>query len=143
MQLIKERDIPIEVNPVSNHVLTFIDDFRNHPCSVYFSDNYPVVISSDDYGSWNVAPMSHDYYMAFLGVAARWQDLRLLKKLALNSIKYSGMSETEKNIALVKWTTEWDKFIDEIVGEPDGVATNYANFIVISLGLMVVRILYF
>lgn len=45
LKIVKERRIGIEVNPISNQVLKLVDDFRNHPCAVFFSDDYPVVIS--------------------------------------------------------------------------------------------------
>lgn len=45
LKMVKERKIAIEVNPISNQVLKLVDDMRNHPCALFFSDDYPVVIS--------------------------------------------------------------------------------------------------
>lgn len=45
LKLVKERKIGIEVNPISNQVLKLVDDLRNHPSAILFSDDYPVVIS--------------------------------------------------------------------------------------------------
>lgn len=45
MKMVKERKIGIEVNPISNQVLKLVDDLRNHPSAILFSDDYPVVIS--------------------------------------------------------------------------------------------------
>ncbi|XP_067647328.1 adenosine deaminase 2-like isoform X2 [Eurosta solidaginis] len=42
LQTVKERNIPIEVNPISNQILQLVADFRNHPCSHFFADNYTV-----------------------------------------------------------------------------------------------------
>lgn len=115
LKLVKERDIAIEVNPLSNQVLKLVDDLRNHPAAVYLSQNIPMVISSDDPSFWGASPLSHDFYMAFLGIASKRSDLRTLKKLATNSIKYSSLNEQEKEIAFGKWQTKWDRFIEEVI----------------------------
>lgn len=103
------------MNPLSNQVLKLVDDFRNHPCSVLFADNYNVIISLDDPSFWEAAPLSHDFYEAFLGIASQRQDLRLLKKLALNSLNSSALNDADKVVAIEKWTTKWNLFIDNIV----------------------------
>lgn len=114
LEIVKERGIAIEVNPISNQVLQLVEDMRNHPASVFFADNYPVVISCDDPSFWETTPLSHDFYQAFLGIASSHQDLKLLKKLALNSLNYSAMKDAEKVIALEKWQVKWDEFIEEL-----------------------------
>lgn len=125
LELVKERDIAIEVNPISNQVLKLVDDYRNHPASIFFADNYPVVISSDDPAYWEVTPLTHDFYEAFLGIAARWQDLRLLKKLAINSLEYSSLDNGQKSVAMKKWQKWWDAWIlDVIASETDPLVTN-------------------
>ncbi|XP_053675445.1 adenosine deaminase 2-like [Anopheles nili] len=113
LEEIKKRQICIELNPISNQVLKLVEDFRNHPGAVYFSDNYPVVVSSDDPSFWNASPLSHDFYVAFMGLASARADLRLLKKLALNSIEYSSMDSDEKATAIQKWSTAWKEFVQD------------------------------
>lgn len=117
MDLVKKKDIALEINPISNQVLRLVDDLRNHPASTFLAQNVSVVISSDNLGFWEVSPLSHDFYVAFLGIASRHADLRTLKKFALNSIAYSLMNETEKNEAYVKWQKKWDTFIDDLVDD--------------------------
>lgn len=111
---IKRRQICIEVNPISNQVLKLIDDHRNHPATLLFSDNYPVVVSSDDPSFWRASPLSHDFYVAFTGIASAHQDLRLLKQLALNSIEYSAMNQDEKMEAKYKWKQAWYEAINAL-----------------------------
>ncbi|XP_065360984.1 adenosine deaminase 2-like [Calliphora vicina] len=117
LQMLKERNIAVEVNPISNQVLQLVSDYRNHPCSHFFADNYPVVISSDDPSFWKATPLSHDFYIAFLGIASAHSDIRLLKKLALNSINYSSMSPEHKLLALEKWQMKWDAYIAKVLKE--------------------------
>lgn len=115
LEEIKKRNICVELNPISNQVLKLVDDLRNHAGAFYFSDSYPVVVSSDDPAFWCASPLSHDFYLAFTGLASARQDLRLLKKLALNSLEYSAMSKAEKVEAKHKWTIAWNNFIDQTV----------------------------
>lgn len=112
LEFVKREGIAVEVNPISNQVLRLVSDTRNHPAAMLFSDNYPVVISCDDPSFWEAKPLSHDFYIAFLGIANSRQDLRLLKKLALNSIQYSAMTDEEKVLAVTKWQKAWNRFVE-------------------------------
>lgn len=115
IELVKSNNIAVEVNPISNQVLKLVDDYRNHPASTFLAQDIPIVISSDDPSFWEVSPLSHDFYITFLGIASRHSDLRTLKKLAINSIQYSSLNDTEKVDAFSKWQIKWDKFIDYLV----------------------------
>lgn len=115
IELVKANDIAVEVNPVSNQVLRLVDDYRNHPASAFLAHNIPIVISSDDPSFWGAAPLSHDFYMAFLGIASQKSDLRVLKKFAMNSIRYSAMNRTEKKAAFAKWQLQWYTFIEDVI----------------------------
>lgn len=115
MELVKSKNIAVEVSPVSNQVLKLVDDYRNHPATVLLAQNVPIVICSDDPSFWEALPLSHDFYMTFLGVASRHSDLRVLKKFAMNSIEYSSLVDSEKSEAMKKWQTKWDRFIADVV----------------------------
>ncbi|XP_052843916.1 adenosine deaminase 2 [Drosophila gunungcola] len=115
MRMAKLLDIAIEVCPVSNQVLQLGVDYRNHPAALLLAANVPVVISSDDPSFWRCAPLSHDFYFAFLGIAPMKADLRFLKSLAINSIRYSALEGEEKRLGYAKWEKLWDKWIDDVV----------------------------
>lgn len=115
MELVKQKDIAIEINPVSNQVLKLVEDYRNHPGTTLLSQNFPLVVSSDDPQFWEATPLTHDFYMAFLGMTPAPSDLRTLKKLAKNSIKYSALTDSEKTKALAKWQPKWDEFIANLI----------------------------
>lgn len=117
LEMIKENSIAVELNPVSNQVLQLVSDLRNHPGAFLFAGDYPVVVSSDDPSFWKATPLTHDFYVAFLGIASAHADLRFLKKLALNSINYSGMEKNEQRQALALWQKKWDEFIKNIISE--------------------------
>jgi len=107
MQIVKERDIAIEVCPISNQVLGFVADLRNHPAVLYINSGLPVVICPDDPALWK-STFSHDFYEAFM---AWGLDLKSLKKLAMNSLIYSAMNPEEKEMALKIWREKWAEFI--------------------------------
>lgn len=113
LPLVKEREIGIEINPISNQVLKLVDDLRNHPGSFLIANDFPVVISCDDPTFWGAKALSYDWYVAYMGLTSRESDLRVLKQLAINSILYSTINDKEK--ALQKWTIQWDEFLDCIL----------------------------
>ncbi|CAB3222154.1 unnamed protein product [Arctia plantaginis] len=112
MKHVIENDIGLEINIVSNAVLSLVKDIRNHPLSVFLSHNLPVVLSSDDPGAWEADPLSDDFYIAFVGVSSKFSDLRMLKTLALNSLKYSALDPVEKQRAIRSFHQKWDDFVE-------------------------------
>lgn len=112
MKEVLNRTIGLEVNVVSNEVLDLVQDVRNHPLATFLAEGMPVVISSDDPGAWEAEPISHDFYIAFQGVASRLADLRLLKTLAINSLRYSALEENNKNQAINRFHNKWQLFIE-------------------------------
>ena len=112
LKLLKEKDIPIEVCPISNQVLGLVNDLRNHPASHLILQGYPIVIASDDVASWGAHGLSDDFYEAFMGMSARNSDLKLLKKLVWNSIKYSALDKQRKEKCQRIVEKKWDAFLE-------------------------------
>lgn len=50
----KEKDIAIEISPISNQVLHLVQDLRNHPAAFYISENVPIVVSSNSQFSFKL-----------------------------------------------------------------------------------------
>lgn len=124
-----------------------MDDQRNHPATVFFSRDMPIVISSDDPSFWEATPLSHDFYAAFLGITTSTSDLRTLKKLAKNSIKYSSLNADEKEIAYEKWQEKWDEFIQSLIqdgnsaSQPAWLATTLVALTLLISSLSVMSVL--
>ena len=109
IEKMKEKNICLEVCPISNQVLGYVSDLRMHPAAGYLKAGVPCVISSDDPGLFGYVGMSPDLWEAILA----WDlDLAAVKQLFINSIEYSGMSASEKKKAFQYWNLEWQKFIE-------------------------------
>jgi adenosine deaminase CECR1 len=109
MEEVKKMDICLEINPISNQVLGFIRDLRLHPGSTYLTRGIPVVISSDDPLIFNYQGLSYDFWEVFLA----WElDLRSMKLLALNSLKYSALDDAEREKAMNYFNRNWDLFVE-------------------------------
>ena len=107
MQIVKARGVAIEVCPISNQLLGYVADLRNHPAVHYINAGIPIVLSPDDPAIMQHS-LSHDFYVAFM---AWGLELRDLKQLAMNSLLYSAMSADEKQRALASWERRWATFV--------------------------------
>lgn len=111
VDVVKTNNIALEVCPLSNQILGYIENLRMHPASEYINRGLPVTISSDDPSIFNYDGLSYDFWSAFMA----WElDLRQMKRLALNSIEYSAMTPNEKQAAYTHFSSKWDEFIGQI-----------------------------
>jgi adenosine deaminase CECR1 len=108
LEIVKRRGVALEVCPISNQILGFVPDLRNHPGAHYVSAGLPVVLSPDDPAMMQHT-FSHDFYVAFM---AWGLDLGSLKQLAMNSLLYSAMKPDEKAKAFASWRRRWDAFVE-------------------------------
>lgn len=110
-EMVIDRGIALEVCPLSNQILQYVEDLRMHPASEFINRNIPITIGSDDPQIFNYTGLSYDFFSAYMA----WKlDLRQLKKLALNSIEYSGMNTEEKIVAYKYFHQKWDEFIKDV-----------------------------
>lgn len=117
-----KRDIAVEVCPISNQMFRLISDLRNHPGSVFISQNVPIVIGNDYPGFWNAKGLSYDFYYAIMSLAPNNAGLKTLKQLVWNSITYSMLEQEEKENALAQLQSKWDKFIDDVLKAEEEVS---------------------
>ena len=100
--------IAVEVCPMSNYRLGYVDDLRLHPALTYLRNDIPVVICSDDGLFMSESPLVDDFFAAIMC----W-DLSLgdIKALCRNSITYSGLPDDEKDSLMRAWEAQWAEFI--------------------------------
>ncbi|WP_313090393.1 adenosine kinase [Chryseobacterium flavum] len=108
MELIKKQDKLVEVSPVSNQILGYVSDMRNHPARVLLSNGVQCSINSDDPSVYGYEGLSYDFWVAFV----YWElDVKALKKLVFNSVNYSSLNENKKREAVAYLNRQWDDFI--------------------------------
>lgn len=106
---VREREIALEVCPISNQVLGYVSDLRLHPAATLINAGVPITLSSDDPGLFQYQGVTHDYWMATIA----WNlGLAQLKWLAQNSLQYAALPDDEKQQKLNAWRAQWDTFID-------------------------------
>ncbi|XP_030385306.1 adenosine deaminase 2 [Scaptodrosophila lebanonensis] len=115
LHVLRLLDIAVEVCPLSNHYLQYMNDFRMHPAAYLIAAGFPIVVGSDYPYFWNAAPLTDDFYVAFVGIASEQGNLRLLKQLAMNSFMYSALNVDERREALLKWRTSWNRWLETFV----------------------------
>ena len=120
LEEIRGRGVAIETCVVSNQILGFMADLRNHPALHYIRAGLPVVLGSDDPGTFGYDHFSVDWYEAFLGWGL---DLIDLRNLAENSLKYSAMEGSELDSAMAKWQQSYNLYVSNVSQE--ACARNY------------------
>ncbi|XP_019870323.2 adenosine deaminase 2-like [Aethina tumida] len=115
IKLGKEKNIPIELCPISNQVLMLVKDLRNHPAASLMAQDYPVIVGNDDPSLWNASGLSYDWYVTFMGMTPEGVGLGFLKQLAINSLKFSEMNDDERARAYEIWNQKWNIYLDLVL----------------------------
>lgn len=111
MEMVKEQNIAVEVSPISNQVLGYTADLRDHPAKIYLNHGIPVVLGSENQGIMDFT-YSHQFYEAIMA----WDlDLAGVKQLILNSIRYSNQPKWKKQQMEDLWRSRWKKFIQQLI----------------------------
>lgn len=105
----KRRGTVVEVNPISNQVLHYVEDLETHPAAPLALGGVRIVLASDDPAVYAYSGVTLDWWAATMA----WRlDLRSLKTLAYNSLEFSALSHTEKEVALRRWRIEWEAYVE-------------------------------
>ena len=90
IKIVKEKNICLEVCPVSNNILGYTHDMRIHPVRALLTKGIKCSISPDENGFFDSPGVTLDYLMAFLA----WDlDLADLQQLALNSLHFANITQ--------------------------------------------------
>jgi len=107
-ELYAEEGLPLEICPISNQILGYVPDLRDHPAVTLMRSGVRISINPDDPAMFQSNGVTADWMAAVLA----W-DLTLadLKQLILNSIEDAAMTNDERTDLMDRWQTEWDRFI--------------------------------
>jgi adenosine deaminase CECR1 len=107
-----QAGIPLEICPVSNQILGYVADLRDHPAVPLMRSGVRISINPDDPAMFGYTGVTHDW----VAVTLAW-DLTLgdIKRLIVNSIEDAAMTDQERAELMTRWQTQWDAFIGEVV----------------------------
>ena len=108
VEKVKEQDICLEVCPISNFVLGYTLDLRCHPARFLLNQGVQMSINSDDPGFWDYDNLTLDFAYVFIAWELTLSDL---KKLVWNGVKYSSVTEEEKESLYKKLEGDWNTFV--------------------------------
>lgn len=116
LELVKEKNIAVEICPISNQLLKFVDDPRIHPAIGMVSEGgYRLVVGNDDPGMWKASGLSHDWYVFLMAMTSEEAGLEVFVELSMNSLMYSSLSPSQKVTALVDLKQQWDKYVNDTI----------------------------
>ncbi|KZP03232.1 Metallo-dependent hydrolase [Athelia psychrophila] len=119
MQVCRERDIMLEVCPISNEILRLTSSMPMHPLPIVLNNGIPVALCSDDPAVFGNMGLSFDFYQVL--VASEVTGLIQLGEMARDSIKYSCMDADEKARASAAWEKKWVAFVEAVASNVDGL----------------------
>ena len=95
MNMLINKNIPLEVCPYSNYLTQAFTTFENHPLKQLYQANVPLTLNSDDPGIF-ASTLSDDYYLAHIYHQFKLEDFKKCNEIAF---QHSFISETEKSNA--------------------------------------------
>ena len=115
-KVVRERDIHIEILPISNQAEGYVPDLRVHPACGYLTKGINCTISSGDPGLFGYSGVSPDFWAAVIS----WDlGLKEIKQLIINSYISSNLDGnfedmySEKGASFRRWSSSWEEFIQK------------------------------
>jgi adenosine deaminase CECR1 len=105
------RDICLEICPISNQILQYFKDLRVHSANSLFREGVPMVLSTDHPVMFGYSGLTYDFWVATVSWGL---DLKAIKRLVYNSIIYSSLSQNEIEESLKYLNISWNMWIDSI-----------------------------
>jgi hypothetical protein len=109
INLYKEKKIGIELCPLSNNLLGYVADVRNHPALCYINNNLSVSINTDNRGLLNYRYVTYDWMDVCL--AQRFPYV-ILKNIAYKSMEQASRDSTYVSIIKTLWEENYNRFLE-------------------------------
>jgi adenosine deaminase CECR1 len=100
MLLLRNGRTLVEINLVSNQLLEYTPDVRQHPFIEYLRFGIPVCLNTDDPGVWD-SNLTDEYFTAVTAFSLTWEEV---VRLGRNSLEYSFLEPAAKERLLKDYT---------------------------------------
>lgn len=114
MGMVKDNGICIETCPLSNQVLGYVEDMRDHPASVFMANGLKLSLSSDDPAIFGYNGMTYDFYAAYTSWGLSLADI---KQLILTSFDCAALTDKERVTLLANFQKQWRWSMDRLKKE--------------------------
>jgi adenosine deaminase CECR1 len=104
--LMRHNHYLIEINLVSNLLLEYVNDFKQHPFPEYLRTGIPVALSTDDRGMFH-SNLTDEFFIAVKTFNLSWQEV---VELSENSLAYSFLNSQDKEQLLKKFDHNINSF---------------------------------
>mmetsp|Transcript_8130 Transcript_8130/g.13093 ORF Transcript_8130/g.13093 Transcript_8130/m.13093 type:complete len:479 (-) Transcript_8130:26-1462(-) len=112
MRIVRDKGITVECCPISNQVLGYVQDLRNHPGYIMLNNGIKLTISSDDAGLFKYTDLTADFAM----VTKAWGlGLSQLRHLARQSFICSALKYEDIHAAVKQFEQDWEVFLDLVL----------------------------
>ena len=108
----KNANLAIELCPISNQLLRYVKDLREHPGQSYLAMGLPVSLSPDDPAIYGYQGVAFDFWEA---VIAWGLDLKMVKVLCYYSLANSALDAATKATTIQNWKQQWDAYISSCI----------------------------
>ncbi|MGB3479517.1 MAG: adenosine deaminase [bacterium] len=109
VSLLKQRQIPLEICVISNVRTGVCGSIEAHPIKKYFKQGLMVTVNSDDPVMFNTT-ISQEYLVLVKKLGFTINDL---KRLSMNGIKASFMSDKDKQLMEDQFEKEWKQLMSK------------------------------
>lgn len=106
MRLMRHGPYLVEINLISNLLLSYVSDFDQHPFPEYLRTGIPVALSTDDRGMWD-STMSDEFFVAVKEFNLSWDEIKTLSR---NSLQYAFVDADTKQELLRTFDDRIAKF---------------------------------
>jgi len=109
LEKLKSNKICIEWNPLSNQILRYVKDMRNHPHFGSYKQGVVLSISSDDPGIFGTDPATWDLVSVVLSFKLGLADLKVFFE---NSIDSCCLNQRQQDSLRSSWSKLWKNYLD-------------------------------
>ena len=91
LTLAREKTIAVEICPISNQVLQYVGDIRNHPATNLLAMGVPITLNPDDNAPLGYDDIEYDWIEAFISWNLNLSSLKQLGDIFIYKCKYMYM----------------------------------------------------